>query len=40
MLLAYEIRLYERDPVTRLAPPQYLQLHPSGTAPVITDGCH
>ncbi len=36
--LAYDLRRYERDPVTRLAPPQYLQLHPAGTAPVITDG--
>lgn len=36
--LAYELKRYERDPVTRFAPPQLLQLHPSGTAPVITDG--
>ncbi len=36
--LAYELKRYERDPVTRLAPPQYQQLHPSGTAPVISDG--
>lgn len=34
----YELKRYERDPVTRFAPPQLLQLHPSGTAPVITDG--
>jgi glutathione S-transferase len=36
--LAYELKLYEREPVTRLAPPHYLQLHPAGTAPVMTDG--
>jgi glutathione S-transferase len=36
--LAYELRLYARDPVTRLAPPDYRALHPLGIAPVITDG--
>lgn len=36
--LPYELKRYERDPVTRLAPPQLRALHPSGTAPVITDG--
>jgi glutathione S-transferase len=36
--LDYELKRYERDPVTRLAPPQYKALHPIGTAPVITDG--
>lgn len=36
--LTYDLKLYERDPVSRFAPPQYLALHPSGTAPVITDG--
>lgn len=36
--IPYELRRYERDPVTRLAPPQYRALHPFGTAPVITDG--
>src|SRR5262245_54034214 len=34
----YELKRYERDPVTRLAPPEYKALHPIGTAPVITDG--
>lgn len=29
---------YERDPLTRAAPPAYKALHPAGTAPVITDG--
>lgn len=36
--LDYELKRYDRDPVTRLAPPQYKALHPIGTAPVITDG--
>jgi glutathione S-transferase len=36
--LDYELKRYARDPVTRLAPPEYKALHPIGTAPVITDG--
>jgi glutathione S-transferase len=36
--LQYELKRYERDPVTRLAPPEYKALHPIGTAPVISDG--
>ncbi len=34
----YELKLYARDPVTRLGPPEYKALHPLGTAPIITDG--
>ena len=34
----YELRRYERDPVTRLAPSAYRALHPLGTAPIIEDG--
>ena len=34
----YDTVRYERDPVTRLAPPEYRALHPIGTAPVIGDG--
>ncbi len=34
----YELRRYERDPKTRLAPPDYRALTPFGTAPVISDG--
>jgi len=34
----YEIRQYKRDPVTSLAPPELLSLHPLGKAPMITDG--
>jgi len=36
--LPYELKIYDRDPVTRLAPPEYKALHPLGTAPIITDG--
>jgi glutathione S-transferase len=36
--LSYELKVYDRDPVTRLAPPEYKALHPMGTAPVIDDG--
>lgn len=36
--IPYELKRYERDPVTILAPPEYKALHPIGTAPVITDG--
>ncbi|MGE4322697.1 MAG: glutathione S-transferase family protein [Sphingobium sp.] len=35
--VAYDLRLYARDPVTSLAPAEYKALHPMGTAPVITD---
>jgi glutathione S-transferase len=34
----YELKRYERDSVTILAPPEYKALHPIGAAPVITDG--
>jgi glutathione S-transferase len=36
--LPYELKVYDRDPVTMLAPPGYKALHPIGAAPVITDG--
>jgi len=36
--LPYELKRYERDAATRLAPPAYKALHPLGSAPVITDG--
>lgn len=36
--LDYVLKIYDRDPVTRLAPPEYKKLHPLGAAPVITDG--
>lgn len=34
----YELKLYKRHPVTRLAPPELKQIHPLGKSPVITDG--
>lgn len=36
--LEYEIRRYERNPATMLAPPELKQVHPLGKSPVITDG--
>jgi len=34
----YEIKRYQRDSKTRLAPPELKQVHPLGKSPVITDG--
>lgn len=34
----YEIRQYQRDPKTMLAPPELKAVHPLGKSPVITDG--
>ena len=34
----YEIRRYQRDSKTLLAPPELLRVHPLGKSPVITDG--
>ncbi len=34
----YEIKLYKRDPKTRLAPAALKAVHPLGKSPVITDG--
>ena len=34
----YEIKAYQRDAQTRLAPPELKALHPLGKSPVITDG--
>jgi glutathione S-transferase len=36
--IPYRLVRYDRDPVTRLAPPEYKALHPAETAPIITDG--
>ena len=36
--LPYEIKKYERDPKTMLAPPELRAVHPLGKSPVIQDG--
>jgi len=36
--LPYQVRRYERDRRTMLAPPELLRVHPLGKSPVITDG--
>jgi glutathione S-transferase len=36
--IAYEIKRYQRDAKTMLAPPELKQVHPLGKSPVITDG--
>jgi glutathione S-transferase len=36
--VAYEVKRYERDAKTMLAPPALLAVHPLGKSPVITDG--
>jgi glutathione S-transferase len=35
--VAYEIKRYQRDPKTMLAPPELKAVHPLGKSPVITD---
>jgi glutathione S-transferase len=36
--IPYQLEIYARDPVTRLAPAAYKALHPVGMAPVVNDG--
>jgi glutathione S-transferase len=36
--LPYEMKRYQRDATTRLAPPELIAIHPLGKSPVITDG--
>jgi glutathione S-transferase len=36
--LPYEIKRYQRDPKTRLAPPELLAVNPVGKSPVIQEG--
>lgn len=36
--IPYELKIYDRDKVSRLAPPEYKALHPIGAAPVMDDG--
>ena len=34
----YELKVYRRDKLTRLAPPELKAIHPLGKSPVVTDG--
>ncbi|NBB51801.1 glutathione S-transferase [Rhizobium sp. CRIBSB] len=36
--LTYEVRRYERDKTTQLAPPELKAIHPLGKSPVLDDG--
>lgn len=36
--LPYEIKFYQRDAVTNLAPPELKAIHPLGKSPVVTEG--
>ena len=36
--LPYQIKIYPRDPKTKLAPAELKRVHPLGKSPVITDG--
>jgi len=36
--IPYELKIYQRDPKTNLAPAEYKALHPFQTSPVIDDG--
>ncbi len=36
--VAYEVKRYQRDAKTMLAPPELRAVHPLGKSPVITDG--
>ena len=36
--LPYELKRYQRNAETRLAPPELKQVHPLGKSPIITDG--
>ena len=38
LAIPYELKLYIRNPVTMLSPPELTALHPLGAAPVITEG--
>src|SRR6187455_201584 len=38
LAIPYEVKRYERDATTMLAPPARMAVHPLGKSPVITDG--
>lgn len=40
LAVEYDIRHYQRDKKTMLAPPELMAVHPLGKSPVITDGDH
>lgn len=35
--IPYEIKFYDRDPITNLAPPELVAVHPLGKSPVLED---
>ena len=35
--LDYDVRHYQRDPATRLAPPELREIHPLGKSPIVVD---
>ena len=37
LAIPYDIKHYQRDAVTRLAPPELKAVHPLGKSPVLTD---
>jgi glutathione S-transferase len=38
LAIPYEVKRYQRDPATMLAPPELIAVHPLGKSPVIVDG--
>ena len=36
--LDYELKKYQRNAETNLAPPELIAVHPLGKSPVVTDG--
>jgi glutathione S-transferase len=38
LAVPYDVRRYERDPETQLAPAELTAIHPLGKAPIVTDG--
>lgn len=34
----YQIKTYQRHPITQMAPPELVKIHPLGKSPIITDG--
>ena len=40
LAIPYQVKRYERDSKTMLAPPELRAIHPLGKSPVITDGAH